>query len=296
YTLIIDDLEGVISSSDKLKLEKWRSSSPARENIYQEFCQIDQMADLLSVRRKADVDRSWQRLNSKLIIRSSILKWSVTAAACVLLCVCYYLYSTDSGIITVSTSVNQQKKMVLPDGTIMDLNHNTTVEYSPEEFSKDRSISLLKGEAFFNVKHDPANVFSLNLGDVKAIDLGTAFNVSRSGDDVNIVVQSGTVEFVKQKEEGKVVLNAGMQGRYLAKEKKLADTPNVNANYKAWTDKKLVFINSPLPYVIDQLEKTYHTSLILKGGRLKNRKFTANLHYQTIDSALVIISATLHCK
>jgi len=48
--------------------------------------------------------------------------------------------------------------------------------------------------------------------------------------------------------------------------------------------------------VAAQLKKVYKMPLIIKGDDLKSRKLTAKLHYQTLDSVLEVISASLQCK
>ncbi|MFT8885181.1 MAG: FecR domain-containing protein, partial [Acetobacter papayae] len=43
-----------------------------------------------------------------------------------------------------------------------------------------RTITLLRGEALFTVKHDPARPFSVKAGDVTATDIGTVVDVART--------------------------------------------------------------------------------------------------------------------
>ena len=57
-----------------------------------------------------------------------------------------------------------------------------------------------------------------------------------------------------------------------------------------------VFKESPLKSVVEQLSKAYHTPIAIEGADLKNKKLTAHLRYQTPDSALNVIAATLQCK
>lgn len=307
---IIDDLDGNLAPDEKLRLKQWREADPGNEAVYQEFCQIHREMNILAVRQKIDVQASWADLESKLTAVKeenvkvlsakppvgTAFKWWIAIAASVVLCLCYYFYNLNTGEIIVSTVDNQHKRIVLPDGTVAVLNQNTAVKYNEELFKTGRKLDLLYGEAFFSVRPNPASVFSIDLGMVKAIDLGTSFNAERTNDHVSIIVQSGKVALKHSSDNRQIILNPGMKGVYLVAENKLSDTPNVNVNYKAWIDKKLVFVNSPLPYVVKQLENTYHAKLTLKGEALRNRKLTAQLQYQTIDSALVILSASLHCN
>ncbi|TZF85919.1 DUF4974 domain-containing protein (plasmid) [Pedobacter sp. BS3] len=303
-TRIIDDLEGNLSPDEKLELKHWRDASPRNEETWQEYDRIYKEMDILAIRQKANADTAWASFEKRLLLvheskvtkLAGTTKWWVGIAASLLLVLGYYFYNQGNGNITISTASNEHKEIVLPDGSVAALNQNTSIQYNGTSYKRARDLNLMYGEAFFNVRHDPDRPFTINLGKVTAIDLGTSFNVSRNSNDVNLIVQTGKVALKHALDKRQLILEPGMQGTFIAAENKLSDTPNVNINYKSWLDKKLVFVNSPLPYVVKQLENTYHAKLTLKGDALKNRRLTAHLHYQTIDSALVIVSASLGCN
>lgn len=54
-----------------------------------------------------------------------------------------------------------------------------------------RTITLLRGEALFTVKHDPARPFSVKAGAVTATDIGTVFDVARTAQGANVAVREG---------------------------------------------------------------------------------------------------------
>ena len=93
-----------------------------------------------------------------------------------------------------------------------------------------------------------------------------------------------------------VLLTAGKQGVYNINSKALTSARNPDVNYKAWMDKQFIFQEVPFEQVAGQLEKAYNMPLEIRGAELKRRKLTAKLHYQTLDSALAVISASLQCK
>lgn len=90
-----------------------------------------------------------------------------------------------------TTNVGDQETIILSDGSKIRLNTDTFVEvnYSPGE----RNIHLYKGEAYFDVAHNPEVPFTVKArkGDVRA--LGTIFSVRVKDDLVNVLVEEGRV-------------------------------------------------------------------------------------------------------
>lgn len=89
------------------------------------------------------------------------------------------------------TPVGGRKTVALADGSIIELNTNTKVRISDN--GKKRHVDLDKGEAFFQVRHDPKHPFIVIAGNRRIVDLGTKFSVRVDGDDVSVMVQEGRV-------------------------------------------------------------------------------------------------------
>ncbi|MNL23007.1 hypothetical protein D3C87_1443740 [compost metagenome] len=89
---------------------------------------------------------------------------------------------------------------------------------------------------------------------------------------------------------------AGKRGVYNINTGALAATDNQNVNYKAWVDRNFIFKEISVADAVSQLEKVYQVPITIQDEPLKNRKLTASLHYQTLDSTLAVISASLQCK
>ncbi len=54
-------------------------------------------------------------------------------------------------------------------------------------------IVLERGEAYFDVVHDPKRPFVVIAGDRQIVDIGTKFSVRREGDQVKVLVSEGQV-------------------------------------------------------------------------------------------------------
>lgn len=93
---------------------------------------------------------------------------------------------------TYETATGQIRNVVLPDGSVVGLNTQTELEWvgSPS----DRRVRLIRGEAYFQVVHDPSRPFRILLAHSQVQVLGTRFDVYQMADgDVRVSVISGTV-------------------------------------------------------------------------------------------------------
>ena len=93
---------------------------------------------------------------------------------------------------TYQTATGQARTVVLPDGSIVNLNTQTELVWvgSPT----DRRVRLLRGEAYFQVVHDPSRPFRILLAHSQVQVLGTRFDVYQMANgDVRVSVISGVV-------------------------------------------------------------------------------------------------------
>ena len=90
------------------------------------------------------------------------------------------------------TSIGEHSKHTLPDGSILWLNSSSEVEvqYSP----KYRRISLLEGEAHFEVVKDPTRPFEVYSQGRLVRAVGTAFTVYKIENRIEVFVSEGKVE------------------------------------------------------------------------------------------------------
>lgn len=307
--LIIDEFESNLSEEGKMQLQKWVDSNPENQKLYDEFHSVKNSLSLLDLYKNLDQDSSWNKLEQKInfseeqdpgsvsnINRNYKLWWM--SAAAILICsisvIAYQLFNTRE--MTISTVAMQQKQHKLPDGSVITMNGNTVIKYNESGFDKNRELTLIKGEAFFDVVHDPGKVFQIGMGDLRVTDIGTSFIIKRSDIETIVIVSSGKVAFEDISSNKRFILGPGEKGVFVAKTKNITAAANPDTNFKAWVDKKFSFKNSPMREVVKELEEAYGSRVILKDDILKKRTLTATLNYQTIDSALLVIAASLQLE
>lgn len=89
------------------------------------------------------------------------------------------------------TNVGDQRIINLADGSKVELNTASVVRAAVAKDS--REVWLDRGEAYFEVKHDPSRPFVVHAGDRQVTVLGTKFSVRRDGDEVSVFVREGLV-------------------------------------------------------------------------------------------------------
>jgi len=306
YSLIIDDLDHSISADHKHLLEQWRHSSPANESTYREFVSVQQNIDQLYEQQYYTAQESWAVLDKKISAaddstsgerKSGTSIWfSIAASVLLVFSIGYYFFS-DSRYTVVKNEMNAAVKSIyLPDGTQINLNGGTTLRYIASQFNTRRNLQLLNGEVFIHVVHKSRYPFIVDMGEVQAQDIGTSFNIIKNKQDVTLTVEEGKVALKQVKTEKSILLDGGTTGIYSSETGRLTAKKNADVNYKSWMDKDFVFTETPLQEVASQLSKVYNTPITISGNELQTKKLTAHLHYQTLDSALNVVAATLHCN
>ena len=92
----------------------------------------------------------------------------------------------------IDTRIGEIRRMPLADGSVALVNSGTTlrVAFTPAE----RHIDVSKGEAWFQVAHNPKRPFVVASGSYRVQAVGTAFDVRRDGEAARVVVTKGVVK------------------------------------------------------------------------------------------------------
>jgi transmembrane sensor len=125
--------------------------------------------------------------------RSSWPRWAAAAVVLVALAAGLWIF-LDSPFTgdRYSTPVGGLNDVRLVDGSHITLNTDTHLRVRLSQ--AERRIDLDRGEAFFEVAHDPARPFVVYAGDKRVMAVGTKFSVRRERDDVEVVVTEGKVK------------------------------------------------------------------------------------------------------
>lgn len=148
--------------------------------------------------------------------------------------------------------------LVLADGSRVFLNSESELTY-PVRFTGGERRVLLKGEAFFEVKHCEDKPFVVESGDMLTRVLGTVFNVKAYEDEAELqtTLLEGCVEISVKNTPHKEILQPGKQACWLAESGKLT-VRETDAYCKAlWRDGIMVWDEEPLESILRMLCRWY---------------------------------------
>lgn len=122
--------------------------------------------------------------------------WKYMAAASILFLVGLgFFYKPDTAIekqVTFTTNTSP-KSIRLSDGTKIYLAANSSFQYPAQFKGNERKVSLLKGNAFFEVAKDKEHPFIIYSGPIKTRVVGTSFHIQFSKSKCEVLVVTGKV-------------------------------------------------------------------------------------------------------
>jgi len=168
------------------------------------------------------------------------------------------------------------KWVKLPDGSSVQLNRDSYLEY-PETFEGKalREVRLI-GEAYFNIKHDAKHPFIIHTGKIKTTVLGTAFNINAYHADhaVTVTVTRGKVKV----EDEKKVLAVLTPDQQLAWNVKLPEALKVKVNAAQiveWKKQDLIMDDISLYDAAQMIAERYGVKIQFNSEKVKSCRFTA---------------------
>jgi transmembrane sensor len=172
----------------------------------------------------------------------------------------------------------------LPDGSTIELGGATSVtaRYGRDE----RTVDLDAGEAFFRVAH-AERPFVVNAGPLRIRDLGTAFNVRRTGERVTVAVTEGRVQvspMAAQGDAATIELGAGREVSFDPETQAMRILDVDPATATAWRGHRLEFVNEPLSSVVENVNRYSARPIRLADPTLGRMTFTGTVQVDTIDS------------
>ena len=121
---------------------------------------------------------------------------------------------TRPSITTIATGVGEQMNVSLERGTRIELNTNTVLR--SQVSGSTRTITMDRGQAFFDVRRDKARQLVILAAGRRITDIGTKFSVYRNGDNVKVVVTEGRVRIEDVKNLSARPIEAGANSIVIA--------------------------------------------------------------------------------
>ena len=303
--LILRQLNGEATSDELIYFNEWLLENSANFDFFIEIKNIWDSSMTKEI--EFDLEKAFGRID-KAVKRGNrktqILQHCQQIAASILIIISlavFVLFQTQEGlkqrveencivrqIIKVS-GAGEQLRLSLPDGTIVQLNAGSSIQF-PERFEKEYREIVLNGEAFFDVTKDANHPFIVYSNGLQTTVLGTSFNIRAfKGKDISVTVARGKVkvEGVSTNKKFEVELLPNEQLVYYSDNKKNAINKVDAVNYLSWTNGILKFNNESLENVTSELERWFNVRINLDKVETKNLKvngsFKGNNIYNILD-------------
>lgn len=164
-----------------------------------------------------------------------------------------------------TTEVGERRIVRLEDGSTLTLDTDTRVQVRLRDDL--RSVTLVQGQALFDVEGDPKRPFIVTAGDTRVTAVGTRFDVRRVGDGARVVLVEGHVEVRDARSpRSDWALRPGEQ--VLTTAERPSVTPVDALRATSWTTGRLVFDAVPIRVAVAEVNRYSARKMELKAPRI----------------------------
>ncbi len=260
-----------------------------------------------------DTDKAWKKVYSRLqkdglIVEETVrqqttvirnvpmwMKWAASFLVLVTTGLLIFLTLTkydQSNLLTLINNDNNTMVQVLHDGSIVYLADNSSLTY-PSQFNRKQRIVSLKGEAFFDVKHNPDKPFIVETETLSVTVLGTSFNIKTDNSGVfEMLVEDGLVKVNKKLQEGQSMEVRG--GEFLrVTNDTFFKTAARDMTASSWKTSRMHFKDETLENVLSVISRNYNTRLYIEQGSLKDRRLTVTFYNNALPTIIELICLSM---
>ena len=213
-----------------------------------------------------------------------------------------------------ATPLGGYERLALPDGSVVQL--NTASEIAVDFAAEERRVTLVHGEATFEVAKDDARPFVVRVAGIAVRAVGTAFNVRRHDGAVDVLVTEGRVRLedaatgtslsvvpvVASEPSAPTaaapLLGAGQRAVITVGEGsgpaqgRVADVaPADAARTLAWHGRQVEFSNEPLAAIAAEFNRYNRHRLVIEGAELSARRFGGKFPAHDFESLVGLLES-----
>ncbi|MNK09402.1 fec operon regulator FecR [compost metagenome] len=297
--LLIKFLLKETTEAESITVQNWLDASPDNASYFLQFEKIWNSSKVLSGQSQVNENDAWVRFKQKTASNNTTTlqlkpkyNWLKVAAVFVLIAAGWSLYNMLSPVSYINlTAGNTVTTKTLPDGSELTLNKNASVSYA-DNFKSNRSVHLQQGDVFFNVAHDKAKPFVIEIDKVSVLVVGTSFNIKHLAKQTEVIVETGIVKVTFGKAQinlqkgEKVVINNDSD--------KLIKEQNTDQLYNYYRSNEFIANNTPLWRMVEVLNEQYNANIVINDPAIKNLPLNTTLKVSaSLDRNLDVICETL---
>lgn len=290
---------GEMTPDQRCALDQWRAASSENDVDFRQAETVWRLtgeladdpaiqAELAGLRRKARARvASWWWLPSARS-RPAMAATIVVSIAAALILV------SSRGTDWHETKRGDRNVVQLPDGSSIDI--NTASRIGVRYSATDRDVALMRGEALFEVGHDPERPFIVRARNGHVRALGTRFNVIAEGDLVTVTLLDGRVEVVARGVAGEQstklgageAIAYGPQGIFVLAEPATASARRIDL----WRKGKWASDGWPLERAIREHNRYAHKPIYIGDPKLAQKQVSGVFRIGDTDTFVTMVSRT----
>lgn len=298
---IFSFLKNRIPNNAQLQFQHWfiQEENKAEKNFImrQVWDSIDKQADASEYKDLKDMHRRINYLNR---MSRSFYSRLLRAAAIILLPIlsftASYLYfqktRADFDIVQCYVPKGETKNITLSDGTEIWINSDSYISY-PKEFSGDKRMVNLTGEAYFHVAKNAGKPFVVNTEMMNIEVLGTQFNVNAYPDlnEVKTSLKEGgvAVSLNNGKSNDRYTLSPNEEISLNVSTGIITKKQIDQAEIPTWKTGDLLFNSSLMSDIVKQLERRYGVHISC-ADKFAERRLTVKFEQaESIDEVIGVL-------
>jgi transmembrane sensor len=194
-----------------------------------------------------------------------------------------------------ATGLGERKTLQLADGSRIELNTATTLRIS--RGSDHRTVWLDKGEAYFDIKHNAANPFTVFASGRRISDLGTKFSVRSDANRLKVALVEGLARIDDADGASKAssaILSPGDVAVATATSLKVVKKPEQELRDQlGWRRGMLVFVHATLADVAAEFNRYNETKIVIADPAVAQRRIGATFPSQDLEDFAVLARTSL---
>lgn len=324
-SLINRFLAGEATERESQELKAWLQASPEHEQVFAEAEALWQNTTAPEPAYVPAFEDFWQKIEARLdeeeapaharVIRLNRqtagqikawvfddkrkLRWMAAAAVLLIMIGSAALYENlvnGNALQTCSTQNAQRLRVLLPDGSQVELNAVSEIKFS-KSFADSIRLVMFSGHGYFEVTPD-RRPFIVQTENAQVRVLGTKFDLKSRRRKTQLVVEEGVVALrsAAAAAESSVILRGNEMSLcldYLPPQ----NPERVNAaHWLGWLRNKFVFEKMPLQEAVEELQRFYDFEIRLADPELGKLTITGEFEQEPLEEILSVICRALNLK
>lgn len=268
-------------------IDNWKNENPIEFNEYSKSYSID----LFESKKFDDSIFNEKIVTSNTSAKRTFINYNnilfKIAAVFMGLALIGSLYFYNQSLEITTTNQNTELAYVkLPDGSLITLAKNSTVNYNKGWFNNfNRSVEL-SGKAYFEITKNDGRKFVVKTSNLDVTVLGTRFTVNELSNKTQFILTEGKVKLSGSAINETLIIDKPGNQVVVNNHKILLNEMVDQSLYSSWLNNKIYFNSCTVNEVVNMLYDSYNIKIEIDKPELKNRKLFGSA--PTDDPELIV--------